>query len=62
MERASSPFEYELLNHLTTVRLALEVLQRRPDLCTSEAGLLDRAVWAVDQITASVRNNNAATS
>ena len=48
-----------LLNELTTVKLSLQLLQRQPDRCHDQHGLIDTALHATDEIIDELRDDAA---
>ena len=54
MKRPTTAFPPELLDHLSTIQLALQTLQRRPTLRDTSDWPLDQALRATAQITAVV--------
>ena len=54
MDRDRARWEHRLRSRLTTIKLALQMLRLKPELCGSPGGPADKALEASDQLNADV--------
>jgi hypothetical protein len=54
MNRNRARWEHRLRSRLTTIKLALQMLRRNPELCRSPGGPAEMALEATDRLTEDV--------
>ena len=54
MDRDRARWEHRLRTRLTTIKLALQMLRRKPELCGAPDGPAERALEAADAVAADV--------
>jgi hypothetical protein len=54
MDQDTARWRHRLRTHLTTVKLALQLLKRRPELCQQDDGPRERALEATDALVEDV--------